>query len=73
MVLGGNDFGGCLLGSTVVGWAARVSVVTVVSRAHWVQFGSSLLPARFKCSTSTDAGTSTSRVLLGGLGSVTIN
>lgn len=40
MVLGGNDFEGRWLGPVVV--AARVSVVTVVSRVHWVQFGSSL-------------------------------
>jgi hypothetical protein len=52
MVLGGNDFEGRWLGPVVV--AARVSVVTVVSRVHWVQFGSSLaalLEGRYVLST----------------------
>ena len=63
MVLGGNDFGGFLLGSVAL--AARVSVTTGVSRVHRVQFGSSLV-----CLLRTsNAAMSTSRALLGGLGS----
>ena len=61
MVLGGNDFEGRWLGPVVV--AARVSVATVVSRVHWVQFGVQLRASN--AALGTDAGTCTSRALLG--------